>query len=85
VPKSVRHRLIDAFKRNPRAFVGITKSHLIVHTLKILDKHGVVALVLPVITLALILSFLPNPLAWCLTVGCAGYLVFKVIRLFQHR
>jgi hypothetical protein len=80
VPKKLRHRFIAAFKKNPRAFIGITRTHLILHTIKIFDKYRLVAVALPFVVLALILSYLPNYLVWTVFVGSAGYLVFSVVR-----
>jgi hypothetical protein len=53
-----KDRFIDAFKRNPKAIIGITKSHLIIHTVKILHKHGIVSIILPFTTFALGMSAL---------------------------
>ena len=41
------------------AFVGLTKSHLIIHTLKVLKKYHLAALMIPFMGLSLILSLLP--------------------------
>jgi uncharacterized membrane protein len=81
----MRHRFIDAFKRKPKAVIGITKTHHIIHAIKILDKYGLVAVLMPFIALALILSFLPNYLTWILFVSSAGYLLFKIMRLFKNQ
>jgi hypothetical protein len=83
MPKKFKHRFISAFKKNPRAFIGITRTHLILHTIKILDKYRLVAVALPFVVLALILSFLPNYLVWTVFAGSAGYLVFSVFRKFK--
>ena len=83
--KRLRHRFIDAFKRKPAAIIGNTKTHHIIHAIKILDKYGLVAVLTPFITLALILSFLPNSIVWILFVSFTGYLVFSVVRKFKHK
>jgi len=85
MPKRLRHRFIDAFKRNPKAVIGITKTHHIIHVIKILDKYRLAALLMPFIALVLILSFMPNYLVWSIFIGSAGYLVFSVVRKFKHK
>jgi hypothetical protein len=81
----LKHRFIDAFKHKPKAVIGITKSHHIIHAIKIIDKYRLVSVLMPFIALALILSFLPNYLVWSIFIGSAGYLVFSVIRKFKHK
>jgi hypothetical protein len=81
----VRQRFFDVFKRNPRAVIGFTKSHLIIHAIKILEKYRLVGVLMPFVTLALILSFLPDYLVWAVFIGSAGYLLFKIIRLFKNK
>ena len=78
-PKIWRHRFIEIFKRNPKTVLGITKFHLVIHTLKILDKYGVAAIVLPFVVLAMVLSFLPSYLIWVILAGSLGYLVGLII------
>ncbi|MCK5268144.1 MAG: hypothetical protein KAR07_08250, partial [Spirochaetes bacterium] len=85
IPQRFGHKFISAFKRNPKAFIGITKSHLIIHVIKILDKYRLVAVFMPFIALALILSILPDYLVWTIFIGSAGYLVFIVVRKFKHK
>jgi hypothetical protein len=85
MPMKVRQRFFDAFKRNPRAFIGFTKSHLVIHIIKVLDKHRLLGIFTPLIALSLILSILPINLVWVIFIGSAGYLVFSVIRKFKHK
>jgi len=73
-PKIWRHRFIEVFKRNPKTVIGVTKSHLIIHTLKILDKYGVASVAFPFVILALVMSFLPTYLILAILVGSLGYL-----------
>jgi len=81
----LRHRFIDAFKSKPAAIIGITKTHHIIHAIKILDKYGLVAVFMPFIALALILLFLPDYLVWTIFISSVGYLVFSVVRKFKHK
>jgi hypothetical protein len=85
MPMKVRQRFFDVFKRNPRAIIGFTKSHHIIHAIKILEKYRLVGVLMPFVALALILSFLPDYLVWAIFIGSAGYLLFKIMRLFQNR
>ena len=68
-PVSFKRALIDTFKHNPRAVVGITRSHLIIHSVKVLHKYDLAALLIPLTGLALLLSFLPAYLIWSVCVG----------------
>jgi hypothetical protein len=77
--------LIGAFKSNPKAILGITKSHLIIHTIKVLDKYKLVAIAMPFVALALLLSMLPNNIVWCLLIGLFWYLAFQIIGVFENR
>jgi len=81
----VRQRFFDVFKRNPRAVIGFTKSHLVLHAIKILDKYRLLGVLMPFVALAMILSFLPNSFVWAIFIGSAGYLLFKIIRLFKNK
>jgi uncharacterized protein involved in cysteine biosynthesis len=85
MPKKFGQKFIAAFRRNPKAFIGITKTHLIIHTIKILEKYRSVAVVLPFTVFALILSFLPNYLVWTIFIGSTGYLVFSAVRKFKPK
>ena len=85
MPMKVRQRFFDVFRRNPRAVIGFTKSHLIIHAIKILEKYRLVGVLMPFVALALILSFLPNKIVWAIFIGSAGYLLFKIIRQFKNK
>jgi hypothetical protein len=84
-PKIWRHRFIEIFKRNPKTVLGVTKSHLVIHTLKILDKYGAAAIVLPFVVLAMAVSFLPTYLVWAILIGSLGYLVGLIILKMRNR
>ena len=34
---------VHAFKRNPKAILGLTKIHFIIHSVKVLDEYGLSA------------------------------------------
>jgi hypothetical protein len=78
-------RFIDAFKRNPKAIIGITKSHLIIHTVKILHKHGIVSIILPFTTLEIGLSALPQSIVWIIFIVSTGYLLMAITRKSNKR
>jgi hypothetical protein len=71
-------RFIDAFKRNPKAIIGITKSHLIIHSVKILHKHGIISIILPFTTLAIGMSALPQSIVWAIFIVSTGYLFMAI-------
>jgi hypothetical protein len=81
----VRQRFFDVFRRNPRAIIGFTKSHLIIHAIKILGKYRLVGVLMPFVALSLILSFLPDYLVWALFIGSLAYLVLSTIRKFKPK
>ena len=85
MPKKFGQKFVAAFRRNPRAFIGITKTHLIIHTIKILEKYGLAAIVIPFIAVALVLLSLPNYLVWTIFIGSTGYLVFSAVRKFKPK
>jgi hypothetical protein len=85
IPIKFRQRFFDVFRWNPRAVIGLTNSHLVIHAIKILDKYRLVAVLMPFVALALILSILPINLVWAVFIGSAGYLLFKIMRLFKNR
>jgi hypothetical protein len=69
IPEVIEAPFINAFKRNPKAVVGITRSHLIVHSIKALNKYGLVSLMIPVAGLSLLLSMLHPYLLWAVFFG----------------
>jgi len=85
--KSTSHKfrssLVNAFKRNPKALLGITKSHFIIHTIKILDKHGLVSLLIPLTWFSLIVSYLPQWLIWGIFLGSSVYLSCLIHQKFK--
>lgn len=83
IPKRLKHKFIGAFKRKPKAVIGLTKTHLIVHTIKVFHKYGLIALLLPIIGISLILSLIPNWLLWTIFISSTGYLIISVIRKFK--
>jgi len=79
IPRKLKQRFIGTFKRYPKAIIGITKTHLIIHTVKVLDKYGLAALIMPFIGISLILSLIPVWALWVILMGSSGYLVFSTV------
>jgi single-strand DNA-binding protein len=77
-PLRVREHFIHAFRHNPRTFIGVTKAHLIIHSIKILEKYGVGAAAVPFVTLATILSAVPAYVLWLMLVAVVWYLLFCI-------
>ena len=84
IPGKFRHRFITIFKNHPKAIIGITKTHLIIHTLKVLDKYGLTALIMPFIGISLILSLIPAWALWVIFIGSSGYLVFSTVHKLKQ-
>jgi hypothetical protein len=78
-PESLKSNFIGVFRRNPKAVLGLTKAHLIVHSIKVLDKYDLTALIVPFAGVALGLNLLPEYLLWAIFIGSSGYLCFSVI------
>jgi len=85
VPKKIRQRFFDSFRRNPRAFIGLTRFHLVLHAIKILEKYRLLGVLIPFVALALILSFLPIKLIWVVFIGSVGLIVFSIFRKFKPK
>jgi hypothetical protein len=79
IPKRLKHKFIGAFKQKPKVVIGLTKTHLIIHTIKVFHKYGMIALLLPIIGISLILSMIPNWLLWTIFISSTGYLILSVI------
>jgi hypothetical protein len=73
-----REAFVNAFKKNPKAVLGLTSTHFIIHSVKILDKYDLVALILPFIGLGLTLNLLPEYFVWAIFLGSSWYLVSLV-------
>jgi hypothetical protein len=84
-PGALKQILIDTFKHNPRAVIGISRSHLIVHSVKALHKYGLVSLLIPLSALALLLSFLPAYLIWTVLVGSIITLASTIGTIFKPK
>jgi hypothetical protein len=80
-----RSSLVNAFKRNPKALLGLTKSHLVIHTIKIFDKHGLLSLLIPLTGFSLFVSYLPQWFVWVIFVGSSVWLVRLINREFKPK
>ena len=85
LPHKWKNRFIDAFKRSPKAIIGISKSHLIIHSVKTLHKHGIVSIILPFTTLAIGMSALPQFVVWIIFITSSGYLFITINRKSNKR
>jgi hypothetical protein len=77
-PGSLKSEFIGVFRRNPNAVLGLTKAHFIIHSIKVLNKYNLTALIVPFAGLALGLNLLPEYLIWAIFIGSSGYLCFSV-------
>ena len=69
LPKYIKRPFIDAFKHNPRAVIGITRANIIIHSIKIFEKYGLVSLLVPFVGLSVLLSMLHPYLLWAAFIG----------------
>ena len=75
-PRSLKSGFVQIFKSNPKAILGLTKAHFVIHSIKVLDKYNLTALIIPFTAFALGLNLLPEYLTWAVFIGSLGYLVF---------
>jgi hypothetical protein len=68
---------------NPIVILGLTKSHTVIHTLKILKKYKLAGVMVPLLSLFLILSILPPYLIAIVFVSAAVYLVLFIYRKYK--
>jgi hypothetical protein len=78
--KRLKRGFIEVFKRNPKAILGITKTHFVIHFIKILDKYRLVSLIIPFVTVSLILNLLPAYVMWTVLISSSGYFTYLIIR-----
>ena len=60
--------------------MGLTRSHFVVHSLKILKKYNLTGLMVPVLGLSFILSLLPPYLTAGTFIVSTGYLAFIIFK-----
>jgi hypothetical protein len=73
----------SAFKRNPKAVLGVTKYHTIIHSLKIFKKQGpLIPVIVAASTLAMILAMFPFWVPLGALIGSGGYLGWGI---YQYR
>jgi hypothetical protein len=76
---SLRRQFIKAFKKNPRAVIGLTKSQFLIHAIKIFEKYGLNALIVPVSMFALFLAMLPPVIVWVIFIATSSYFIISSI------
>jgi hypothetical protein len=80
IPKPFKGTFIEVFKKRPKIILGLTKTHLLIHTIKAGKKHHLVGLIIPIILLALLENLLPIYVLWALFIGSSGYSLFLMKR-----
>lgn len=60
--------------------MGLTRSHFVIHSLKILKKYNLIGLMVPVLGLSFILSIFPPYLTAGIFIISAGYLAFIIFK-----
>lgn len=68
---------------NPIVILGFSKSHFVIHTLKILMKYKLVGIAVPILALYLVLSLLPSYLTAVVFIASVVYLVLLIYRKFK--
>jgi hypothetical protein len=80
IPKPFKGTFIEVFKKRPKIILGLSKTHLLIHTIKAGKKYHLLSLIIPVILLALLENFLPIYVLWALFIGSSGYSLFLMKR-----
>lgn len=70
---------------NPIAFIGLTRAHFVIHTLKILRKYSLSGVIVPIMGLYLILSLFPPYVVAAIFILSAGYMAFTIKRKFKPK
>jgi hypothetical protein len=76
---------LKGFKMNPIVILGLTKSHTVIHTIKILKKYNLVGLMVPLLGLFLILSIFPPYLTAIVFASSVVYLMTSIFQLYQFK
>jgi hypothetical protein len=76
---------LKGFKLNPIVILGLSKSHVVIHTLKILKKHNLVGLMIPVLGLFLLLSLFPPYVTAAIFVSSVAYLLLILFQIFKFK
>ena len=71
------------FNKNPIVVFGLSKSHLVIHTLKILKKYHMVGLMVPLFSLFLVLSLFPPYLNAAVLASSVVYLLIVLFQIIQ--
>ena len=79
-PRSLKSSLIKIFKANPKAVLGFTKAHFVIHSIKILEKYDLAGLIVPFVGLSMAMNLLPGYLIWAVLIGSLWYLVSLVVK-----
>lgn len=85
IPKQFRTIYLKGFKINPIVFLGFTKSHLVIHSLKILKKYHLSAVALPFMGLLMFLSLVPSKVTAVIFIMSAGYLAFIISKKYKPK
>jgi hypothetical protein len=84
-PESLKSKFVGVFRRNPKAVLGLTKAHFVIHSIKVLDKYNLSALIALFAGVALGLNLLPEYLLWAIFIGSSGYLYFSFFSKSQRK
>jgi hypothetical protein len=77
-PRSLKSGFVQIFKANPKAILGLTKAHFVIHSIKVLKKYDLAGLMVPLAGLSLAMSLLPEYLIWAVFIGSMGYLALLI-------
>jgi hypothetical protein len=75
-PQRLKTGLLEIFRKNPRAIMGLTKAQLIIHSIKVLHKYHLIAVIIPILVASLILNLFPWYVVWACFIGSMGYLFY---------
>lgn len=84
-PEKMRGHFIKVFTRSPRAVLGLTNSHIVLHTIKIFKKYHLLSVVIPIAAISMLLNLLSLPIVWAIFAGSTGYAMLTVFGFVRRR
>ena len=79
-PRSLKSKFVQIFKANPKAVLGLTKAHFVIHAIKVLEKYDLAGLIVPFVGLSMAMNLLPGYLIWAVFLGSSWYLISLVFK-----
>jgi len=83
VPNPVKTIYLKGLLNKPIVLLGLSKSHLVIHSLKILKKYHLIGLAIPLFSLFLVLSLFPPYVNAAVLAVSVVYLMIITFQIFK--